>query len=62
MSAHITYNRCMLFRKLKTIAKTAALNYRRCSGTFGRTHPFYAEARGVVWVWSRNKYMDGADI
>ena len=62
MSAYITYTRSMLFRKLKTIAKTAALNYWGCSGMLGRTRPLRCKGRGVVWVCSRNKYMGGADI
>ena len=54
MSAYITYTSCILFRKLKTIAKTSTLNYQGCSGMLGGDHtPSYAEAGGVVW--SRNK-------
>ena len=46
MSAYITYTRCMLFRKLKTIAKTVALNNRGCSGMLGRTCPLLRRSRG----------------
>ena len=56
MSAYIMYTRCILFRKLKTIAKTSALNNRRCSGILGRTSPLLCRRRGVVWVLSKNKY------
>ena len=49
MSAYITYTTCKL---LKTITKTSALNYQRCSGRLGRTHTFLRKIRvcglGVV--------------
>ena len=44
MSAYITYTRCILFSKLKSIAKTTA----GAQGCLVEHAPSYAEGGGVV--------------